>query len=74
MQVYKIETHINNDGSIHLPENIKLFGEDVELIIIKKDKNEKNKFTAKDFVDKWLGAVKVDTEDPKFDYLMEKYK
>jgi hypothetical protein len=72
MQIYKFDTHIDNNGIITLPENLNLKDLDVEIIINTKDKN---KITGKEFVKKWKGIAKgVDPDKAKFDYLMEKHK
>ena len=75
MTTYKFETHINN-GIIKLPKDIDIENQKVEITIVTKDKINiiENKLSVDEFVEKYLGTLVLESDDPKYDYLMEKYK
>lgn len=83
MTSYKFATKINN-GTIILPKNIDFDNQLVEITIETKENslvnlntiNEKSntKLTVDEFVKKYLGTMKEESEDAKLEYLLEKYK
>jgi hypothetical protein len=81
MQTYKFKTIISEEGVISLPEEIFLFGKQVEITIkpIIESKPDK-KYFVEQFIKEWSGILKDvdfdaidDSDDPKFQYLKEKY-
>jgi len=47
----------------------------VDVIIMPKTKRLRKTLKAKEFVEKWAGFLyPLESNDSKFDYLMEKYK
>ena len=75
MRTYRFITKISDKGAIQIPDNPSLFGKEVEIIILPKPKQGKEKMKASDFIDKWAGfLLDNDTDKSKFDYLSDKYK
>ena len=79
MQAYKFNITISKGGAISLPYAIPyLYGKEVELFIIPKEKTRKvHKTSAKDFVSRWAGFLNdpnFDPEETKYEYLSEKYQ
>ena len=75
MQAYKFETRISKTGQIQLPLNRQLFNKEVEIIILPKQKLKPSKLKMADFINKWSGFLSnPETDDAKYQYLMEKYR
>lgn len=77
MTTYKFTTKILEDGTIKLPKDAVFSDEEVLITITSKQTQESAKLSTKaaDFVQKWAGFMKgVDTDDAKYNYLLEKYK
>ena len=77
MEAYKFATTVLENGIIKIPELKDYIDQKVEVfVVIKPKKNIKlsNK-TMDDFFIKWAGAFSIaQTDDVKYNYLMEKYK
>jgi len=83
MQGYKYTTKISEDGIISLPNKKFLFGKEVELTIkpiIKTNDKPNKKYLAEDLIKDLSGILKGvdidaidDSDDPRFQYLKEKY-
>ncbi|MGM0579442.1 MAG: hypothetical protein ACQETL_02095 [Bacteroidota bacterium] len=76
MEAYRYLTKISDKGTITILDKPSLFGQEVELIIIPKEKQTKSKKkSAEQFLEKWSGFLSIeDPEKEKADYLEEKYK
>jgi hypothetical protein len=80
MQAYKFDTVISETGIISLPFETQLFNKEVEIIVLPKVKEREQalKGTAvMDFIQKWTGEFFVennDSEQARFEYLIEKYQ
>lgn len=75
METLKYSTKIDSNGMLQVPINSNYFGQEVDIIIIPKQEIIRKNNSAKNFVKKWAGFLKgTDTEDSKYNYLMEKYK
>jgi len=80
IQAYKFETAVLENGVIKIPEFKNHVNEEIEVFIVIKGIQNKNKptekkITADEFLYKWAGAFTVsDVDDSKYRYLMEKYK
>ena len=77
MEAYKFETTVLEDGIIKLPQLYKYANQKIEVFIVFKDeeKKEKQKLSAKDFLNKWTGFISVaDSDLEKYKYLTNKYK
>lgn len=75
MQAYKFETRISKTGQIKLPLNAQLFDKEVEIIIVPKQENKSSIPKTIEFIDKWSGFLSnCNTDDLKYQYLIEKYK
>lgn len=75
MKAYRFITRVTNTGTIQIPYNPTLYDKEVEIIILPKQRTERGKMKATEFVDKWAGfLVDNETDKSKFDYLSEKYK
>ncbi|MEX1014095.1 MAG: hypothetical protein WDZ80_02960 [Candidatus Paceibacterota bacterium] len=75
MKAFRFRTKISNSGTIQLPNIPDLFDQEVEIIILPKEKINKEPMKASAFVKKWAGFLQgIDIEKQKFDYLSEKYK
>lgn len=75
MEVFRFDTKISKEGVIKVPLRSGLFDMEAQVIILLKEKKDKKRMTARDFVNRWGGVLKKDqVEDTKFGYLSEKYK
>lgn len=79
MQAYKFNITVSEGGIISLPYAIpNLYGREVELFIVPKEKGKTIKKTsAKNFVSRWAGFLKdtgIDPEETRYENLLEKYK
>lgn len=75
MKIFKFDTKISSDGTIHIPFTPSLVDKDVEIIIVPKTQKMNRKAAGKTFVKKWAGFLKNDSTDlSKIDYLSEKYR
>ncbi len=77
MKTYRFNTKISDDGTITLPFEPALYGQNVEVIIFPKEKKQrKNVYSAKDFLKKWAGVIKTDRDldADKYDYLKNKHQ
>jgi hypothetical protein len=75
MKTLRFRTRISKSGTIHLPKNSSLADKEVDVIIMPKTRRSRKTLKAKDFVEKWAGFLfPLESNDSKFDYLMEKYK
>ena len=74
MRIYKFQTRISKTWEIQLPLNPQLFDKEVEIIILPKQKQKPSKLKMEDFINKWSGFLSnPETDDAKYQYLMEKY-
>jgi hypothetical protein len=75
MKTLRFRTRISKSGTIHLPKNTLLRDKEVDVIIMPKTRRLKKTLKAKEFVEKWAGFLyPLESNDSKFDYLIEKYK
>lgn len=77
MNAYKFETTVMEDGVIRIPEFKKYTNQKVEIFIVVKSENINNveNQTIDEFLDRWSGFFSTtDTDDVKYNYLMEKHK
>lgn len=77
MEAYKFATTVLENGIIKIPELIAYTDQNVEVfVVVKTKKNIKaNKKTMQDFFAKWAGAFSIaQTDDIKYNYLIDKYK
>ena len=75
MKTIRFRTRISKSGTIHLPKNSSLVDKEVDVIIMPKTRRLRKTLKAKEFVEKWAGFLHpIESNDPKYDYLMEKYK
>ena len=75
MKTLRFRTRISKSGTIHLPKNSFLADKEVDVIIMPKTRRLRKTLKAKEFVEKWAGFLyPLESNDSKFDYLMEKYK
>ena len=76
LQAVKYTTVIEN-GIIRIPQFEKYQKQEVEIFIVLKPQNieKPKKKPITDFLDKWSGFFsEIETNDFKYNYLMEKYK
>lgn len=76
LQAVKYTTVIEN-GIIRIPQFEKYQKQEVEIFIVLKPQNieKPKKKSITDFLDKWSGVFsEIETNDYKYNYLMEKYK
>jgi hypothetical protein len=77
MEAYKFATTVLENGIIKIPELKAYTDQNVEVfVVVKTKKNIKaNKKTMQDFFAKWAGAFSIaQTDDIKYNYLIDKYK
>lgn len=75
MKPLHFRTRITKSGTIHLPKNSSLVDKEVDVIIMPKMKRLEKSMKGKEFVDKWAGLLNpLESDDSKFDYLMEKHR
>lgn len=80
MESYKFETTVLENGTIQIPEYYRFQNRRVRILIetVNEPKNEieEKKKILNDFFDKWSGffSTSDDSEDDRYNYLMEKYK
>lgn len=78
MQAYKFDAKISEEGTISIPFEPSLFGQDVEIIILPKTGVNKEPFSAKKFLEKWSGTIKSRSDEKldeiKHDYLKGKHQ
>jgi hypothetical protein len=77
MEAFKFVTKVRKHGIIKIPELESYANQKVDVIITLKaneeDKRSNNELS--DFLKKWAGFFsQVDTDDVKYNYLMEKYR
>ena len=82
MNAYKFNTRVSGNGTIVLPYGANLYNADVEVFIIptREIKNQKNSFSANNFINKWKGCIKglehvtdEEFDNIKYEYLKQKY-
>jgi hypothetical protein len=79
MEALKFVTKVKKHGIIKIPALESYANKKVDVIVtLKSEEKEKDKTTQNkidDFLDKWAGFFSlVETDDTKYNYLMEKYK
>lgn len=75
MKTLRFRTRISKSGTIHLPKNSSLADKEVDVIIMPKSRGLRKSLKAKEFVSKWAGFLfPLESNDPRLEYLMEKYK
>jgi len=75
MKTFRFTARVSQEGTIQIPNNAKLIDKEVEIIMVPKSPQQKNKMGASKFIDKWAGFLtNSDTDKSKFDYLTDKYK
>jgi len=77
MEAYKFATTVLENGIIKIPELKDYADQKVEVFVVLKPKKniEPSNKTMDDFFIKWAGAFSiVQTDDVKYNYLIEKYK
>jgi hypothetical protein len=77
MEAYKFATTVLEDGIIKIPELKGYADQKVEVFVVLKHKRNIKpcKKTIADFFVKWAGAFPIaQTDDVKYNHLMEKYK
>ena len=75
MKTLRFRTRISKSGTIQLPKNASLNDKEVDVIIMSEIKRIGKTMKAKEFVEKWAGFLyPTESNDPKFDYLMEKHQ
>lgn len=75
METVRFKTKVSKSGTIHLPKNSSLINKEVDVIIIPTTKPQEKTLKAGEFVKKWAGfLLPLESNDPKYDYLTEKYK
>nr|NQU88997.1 hypothetical protein [Bacteroidota bacterium] len=77
MEAFKFATTVLKNGIIKIPELENFTNQKIEVIVVlkseKRVKTERNSMN--DFLLNWAGFFStVETDDPRFNYLMEKYK
>ncbi len=77
MEAYKFETTVLENGMIKIPQINKYANQKVEVFVVLKSTNivKSEQKSIDEFLNKWSGFFsEVDTDDDKYNYLMEKYK
>ena len=77
METYTFETMVAKHGIIKIPQLNKFENKRVQIVITLKetDKLAKKKKAINDFFEKWGGFFSTEeTDDVRYNYLMEKYK
>lgn len=75
MKTLRFRTKVSKSGTIQLPRDASLNEKEVDVIIMPKTQRIAKAMRAMEFVEKWKGFLyPMDSNDSKFDYLMEKYK
>ncbi len=75
MKTLRFRTKVSKSGTIQLPGDASLNDREVDVIIMPKAKRITKSMKAMEFVEKWKGFLyPMESNDSKFDYLMEKYK
>jgi len=77
MEAYKFETTVLENGIIKIPELKGYADQKVDVFVVLKPKknNKRSNKTMDDFFVKWAGNFSItQTDDTKYNYLMEKYK
>ncbi len=75
MKALRFRTKISKSGIIHIPASSSLIDKEVEVIIMPKQRRTRKTLKAMEFIEKWAGFLyPIENKDPKYDYLMEKYK
>ncbi len=77
MEAYKFATTVLENGVLKIPELKDYADQKVEVFVVIKPKenSKQSKKTIDNFFSKWAGAFSiVQTDDIKYNYLMEKYK
>ena len=75
MKTLRFRTKVSKSGTIQLPRDSSLNNKEVDVIIMPKAKRIIKSMKAMEFVEKWKGFLyPMESNDSKFDYLMEKYK
>jgi hypothetical protein len=77
METIRFDTMVRKRGIIRTPALENYVNQNVEVTIVVKEKSSIStvKSNISDFFDKWTGFFKIiDTDDIKYNYLMEKHK
>lgn len=75
MKTLRFRTKVSKSGTIQLPGDSSLNDTEVDVIIMPKARRIVKTMKAMEFVEKWKGFLyPMESNDSKFDYLMEKYK
>ncbi len=75
MKTLRFRTKVSKSGTIQLPVDSSLNNKEVDVIIMPKAKHVVKTMKAMDFIEKWKGFLyPMESNDSRFDYLMEKYK
>lgn len=76
MKTYRFIATISKNGIIKTPLHERLYGKEVEVIIMPKMKKRKKNLSGVEFVNKWAGFLdnKKHSEEARYLYLIEKYK
>jgi len=77
METIRFDTMVRKRGIIRTPALENYVNQNVEVTIVVKEKSSIStvKSNISDFFDKWTGFFKIiDTDDIKYNYLMQKHK
>jgi len=76
LQAYKFETTVLENGIIQIPDFKDFVNQEIEILVFMKPHPVKRKkLTVDEFINKWAGFItSTNTDDLKFQYLIEKYK
>lgn len=77
MEAFKFVTKIGKHGIIKIPELENYVDQKVNVVVTLKSKEKSicTKNSMENFLKKWAGFFsQVDTDDVKYNYLMEKYR
>jgi hypothetical protein len=75
METYRFKTKISKSGIIRIPGKFPLHDKEVEVTLVPKETKSRRKDKAKNFVDEWAGFLQsTNTDNSRYDYLMDKYK
>nr|NQU89000.1 hypothetical protein [Bacteroidota bacterium] len=77
MEAYKFATTVLENGIIKIPELENYTNQRIEVIVVLKPekKVQTKRNSMNDFLSSWAGYFStVETDDVRYNYLMEKYK
>ncbi len=77
MEARKFATRVLENGILKIPELKNYQDQKVEVFVVIKpdDNNKQNNNSLNDFLTKWSGFFSTsDTNDPRYNYLIEKHK